>query len=320
MAPMADPRTKKAILSLLVVTVIWGWTFSWMKQAIDTAEASWGKGQAGLAIAWFVALRFGVAAILMPLLPGARRGFDGGVLRGGGSLGALLVGGFVVQMIGLQGVTPAVSAFLTSLYVAFTALWTGLRATHALRPGVVGGVLLATLGAGFINGPPQLTFGAAEWITVASALIFAAHILATDAITRRSAPLPVTTVSFAAAAAGALAIVLGFVLAPGGPGMAELAALTVDPAFAVPALLSSVLATVVALTLMNLYQRDLDPVRAAVLYALEPVWAAIASIQLGLGGADRWLWIGGAALLAGNLVAELGAARPPASTPAPPRL
>jgi drug/metabolite transporter (DMT)-like permease len=223
-------------------------------------------------------------------------------------------------MGGLRGVTPAVSAFLTSLYVVFTALWIGVRATHRLRPGLVGGVLLATFGAGFINGPPQLTFGAAEWLTVGCAAVFAVHILATDAITKACSPLPVTTISFAATALGALALVLAAIAVPGGPGAGDLAALALDPAFAVPLLLSCVLATVVALSLMNLFQRDLDPVRAAVVYALEPVWAAIVSIQLGLGAMDRWLWIGGAALLAGNLVAELGAARDRASTPATPGL
>ena len=57
---------------------------------------------------------------------------------------------------------------------------------------------------------------------------------------------------------------------------------------------------------MNVFQRELDPVRAAILYAIEPVWAALIAIALGLGEADRWLWIGGLALLGGNLIAELG--------------
>ncbi|HEX6853260.1 MAG TPA: DMT family transporter [Candidatus Polarisedimenticolaceae bacterium] len=311
---MPAPSAAKPLLALLAVTVIWGWTFSWMKQSLNAAEAAWGPGRGLLAIAWFVALRFGLAAILMLAVPAARRGFDGPVLRGGGLLGALLLAGFVLQMAGLQGVTPAVSAFLTSLYVVFTAAWIALRATHRLRPALVGGVVLATFGAGFINGPPQLTFGTAEWLTVASAAVFAMHILATDAVTKAAAPLPITTVSFAATSLGAIGLTAAAVAAPGGPGVRDLVTLAIDPAFATPLLLSCGLATVVALSLMNLFQRDLDPVRAAVVYALEPVWAAMVSIHLGLGAMDRWLWVGGAALLAGNLVAELGAARDRAST------
>ena len=29
---------QKATLALFVVTIIWGWTFVWLKQALDTAE------------------------------------------------------------------------------------------------------------------------------------------------------------------------------------------------------------------------------------------------------------------------------------------
>ena len=68
--------------------------------------------------------------------------------------------------------------------------------------------------------------------------------------------------------------------------------------------MTSLLATVVAISMMNVFQRDLDPVRAAILYAIEPIWASIFAIALGLAVADVWLWVGGSALFAGNLVAE----------------
>ena len=58
---------------------------------------------------------------------------------------------------------------------------------------------------------------------------------------------------------------------------------------------------------MNLFQRDLDPVRAAIVYALEPVWTTLIAWGFGMGAPSGWLLAGGGALLAGNLVAELGA-------------
>ena len=39
---MGSKSTRTALLALLVVTIIWGWTFSWMKEAIDTATAQLG--------------------------------------------------------------------------------------------------------------------------------------------------------------------------------------------------------------------------------------------------------------------------------------
>jgi len=65
---------------------------------------------------------------------------------------------------------------------------------------------------------------------------------------------------------------------------------------------------VLALTLMNLFQRALDPVRAAIVYALEPVWTTLVAWALGMGQPGGWLLVGGSALIAGNLIAEWGAA------------
>jgi drug/metabolite transporter (DMT)-like permease len=211
-----------------------------------------------------------------------------------------------------------VSAFLTSLYVLFTALLTALRSRSAPHGGLVIGALLATFGAGFIGGPPPWiarwigaeaetgsSFGLGEALTVGCAFVFALHILVTDAWTKREAPLPVTFTQFAVVAAGSIATLAiawsGAELAPG----ASLAALLATRDFWMPLVLSSLLATVLALTLMNLFQRDLDPVRAAIVYAIEPVWAAVFGIALGVEEPTAWLYIGGGALLAGNLVAEL---------------
>ena len=45
--------------------------------------------------------------------------------------------------------------------------------------------------------------------------------------------------------------------------------------------------------------------RAAILYALEPVWAMLGSLLLGLeGDVTFWLPVGAVALLIGNLVVE----------------
>jgi hypothetical protein len=57
---------------------------------------------------------------------------------------------------------------------------------------------------------------------------------------------------------------------------------------------------------MNLYQRQLDPVRAAILYAIEPIWAAAFGSVAGTDTLTTWLWIGGGLILAGNVVTEVG--------------
>ena len=171
------------------------------------------------------------------------------------------------------------------------------------------GVALATFGAGFIEGPPHLTFGPAEWLTVASAFIFAIHILVTDRITKANVPAAVTLAMFVSTAVFAVATLPMTLMRAGAPSPAALLALLRDAGFALPLLLSTLFATVLALTLMNQFQRELDPVRAAILFALEPIWTTLIAMAVGFGRPGFWLWIGGGALLAGNLVAEWGAAR-----------
>lgn len=299
---------RRAVAALLFVTVLWGCTFVWMKQANSAAEQELGRDGLVAGVGLFMALRFGLAALVLAPFPAVRSRLSAGAWRGGLWIGLTLLAGFLLQMLGLSGVSPAVSAFLTSLYVLFTALLTAARHRRAPHLALLAGALLATLGAAFIGGPPQLTFGLAEWLTVGCAFVFAAHILVTDAWTKREAPMPVTFTSFVTVALGAALVLAVGMAFEGGPDTHALLGLVQRRDFWLPLVLSSLLATVLALSLMNLFQRDLDPVRAAIIYAIEPVWAALIGIALGFDSATGWLYFGGGALLAGNLVAEVGPA------------
>ena len=64
---MSTRSARTALFALLVVTVIWGWTFSWMKEAIDTGVAQLGAAMP-LVVGLFMTVRFGMAALLMPSL------------------------------------------------------------------------------------------------------------------------------------------------------------------------------------------------------------------------------------------------------------
>src|SRR5262249_24542150 len=98
-------------------------------------------------------------------------------------------------------------------------------------------------------------------------------------------------------------------LAPAGPSeTGRIAGLLRDAAFTRPLVLSTLFATVLALSLMNQFQRELDPIRAAILFALEPVWTTLIAIFAGFGRPGLWLCLGGGALIAGNLIAEWGVA------------
>ena len=294
---------RKATLALLGVTVLWGGTFIWMQQSLNAAAAATPNIPEDDVVVFFVMMRFILAAIvLVTIIPRARTGFaKKEVWKGGAWLGLIVWGGFLLQMLGLTEVTPAVSAFLTSLYVVFTALIGVALGRQKLTGFAILGVLLATFGAGWISGPPQLNFGIGEWLTVGCAFLFGAHIIVTDRVTKIVDPIEATATMIVTVAA--LSTMVYLIVAF--DTISDFIGLMGDLDFLFPLLCCAILGSLVALLVLNMYQKEVTPVRAAILYALEPVWAMLGSLLLGLeGDVTFWLPVGAAALLIGNLVVE----------------
>ena len=59
------------------------------------------------------------------------------------------------------------------------------------------------------------------------------------------------------------------------------------------------------LVALNMFQRHMHPVQAAIIYAFEPVWATLFGLWLGLVAWSWWIPFGGGVLLLGNIVVEL---------------
>ena len=294
---------RQATLALFGVTLLWGGTFVWMQQSLDAAAASSPELSEKDVAIFFVMMRFVVAGLLLLVFvpktwPGLK---DSEVWKGGLILGVIVWGGFILQMLGLTDVTPAVSAFLTSLYVVFTALIGGAIGVQKMTRFALLGVILATFGAGWISGPPQLNFGLGEWLTVGCAFLFGAHIIATDRVTKVVDPVQVTATMLVVVAG--LSVLVYFFTSR--QLTDEFVSLMKDFDFVFPLMLCAVLGSLVALLVLNMYQKQVTPVRAAILYALEPVWATLGSLWLGLeGSVTFWLPVGAVALLIGNLVVE----------------
>ena len=297
---------KKATFGLVLVTLIWGLTFIWMDWAIEVAkEAEPNLSHQTLASS-FVFFRFFIASILLiPFITNVKDAFLDKKIRNGGIwLGTLVWAGFFFQMIGIAypDVTPAVSAFLTSLYVIFTAMIGLVLGRQKLTFFMGAGVLLATFGAGWISGPPQLNFNLPEWLTVIGAFMFAAHIIATDRLTQDRDTTHLTVVMLCTVATISLFILPFFVKLGEFENIIHLLLL---PGYLIPLICCAIFGSLVALLLLTILQKHLSPVRAAILYALEPVWASIFSLILGReGDVSFWLFLGGGALIIGNLIVE----------------
>ena len=294
---------RKATWGLLAVTFAWGATFIWMKQAMNAIQPEIEAYGRTPVVATLVGGRFLIAFIALFLISREARSAlrDQQLWKGGAILGGILLVGFITQMIGLDSITPSTSAFLTSLYVVFTALITTTLTGQKVTRTMILGVALATFGAGFIEGPPHLSWGAGEVLTVFCAFFFALHILYTQKITEEMSPIGVTSTSFLIVVIGSLAVAI----LTAGTSTTDVLSVVTNNGVILPLLCLGLIGSLFALLLLNMLQRFLHPVQAAIIYALEPVWATIFALGLGMTSWTGWIAVGGGALLIGNLMVEL---------------
>jgi len=311
-----SPVQRKATGALLVVCLIWGSTFLLMEVGTDALHAAWGRDALANGAA-FLAVRFILAAAAMPLVV---RGFMQGVNREawkhGIALSVVLSAAFLLQIFGLgqADVHPSQSAYLTSLYVVATPILGAILHRRFPSRAVLIAVPLSLTGAAFIAGPPRGGLSIGAWSTIACAVLFGLQILMTDHASRRVEPRALT---FTMLVPSAVWMTLAFLIAPGGLQRLRSASLWAplrSPAFVLSELFCAILATVVVMLLMNRWQRELAPTRAAIIYTTEPIFAAILSIVAGRDTLTGWLVFGSTMILAANLAAELPGIR---KAPAP---
>ena len=158
-------------LALILTTLIWGATFPATKAAL-----------AQIPPFSFMCLRFLLGAILavgVYLAVGGRLRVDRELLRMSGIATIFLFLGYVTQTIGLQTTTASNSAFITVLYVIFVPVF--LRRFQGRTWFSAG---LALTGLWFLV-TPSLEMNVGDLWTLACAVAFAAHIACMESFSRR---------------------------------------------------------------------------------------------------------------------------------------
>jgi drug/metabolite transporter (DMT)-like permease len=287
----------QADLALLLLTVVWGTTFTIVNQAV--------RAYPPLA---FIALRFAVASVVfLPLLLVRRRELRANLVPGVG-LGVLLFLGFATQTLGLARTTPARAAFITGLSVVLVPILS-LAFGHRLRPRTLVGVALAVAGLSIVSWGcrwrwfdcaaadihlPQRALG--DVLVLLCAVAFAGHIVAVGHWTRTRPALTLNGIQLVVVCGAAA---LSSVLVENRPVLA--------PRVWAAALFLGVVATALALATWLSCQRHTTATHAALIFTLEPVFAAFFS-WLWIGErVTRAVWFGGTLMLLGVIAAELPA-------------
>ena len=282
-------RRIKAESLLVFVALIWGSTFVVVKEALEDASPL-----------PFLAVRFTLAGVVL-LLVMSRGGVARSAVIPGLLLGVFLFGGYLLQTMGLVYTTPAKSAFITGFGVILVPLiqvFYGFR----LRAAVVVGALAGLFGIYFLVLPSGLAaVNRGDTLTLIGSLSFAVHIVLVGRFTRRYsfrdlAPLQIIT-------AGMLAVV----------------ALPLDGSFKLhwtfalsgALLVTALLATAFAFSVQNWAQQFTPPAHTALIFALEPVFAALTSrLVMGEHLGNRVV-LGSAMILAGMVISEVWGGSPP---------
>lgn len=290
---MSVPLRVKADLALVCVTLLWGATFVVVKVALADASPL-----------VFVLLRFVLASALLSLLLARHTPFRHlSLARAGTVIGAFLSAGLILQTIGLQYTTPTKSAFITALSVVLVPLLLVTVFRRRLHWSAVAGVGAATAGLYFLTVPPG-TFRVerGDLLTVFCALAFAAHIVAVGHYAPRYGTSALVVWQIVAALVfSALAAPVAHVT-----GL-EPIAVTWTPRLGLALVVTAVLATALGFTVQTWAQRFTSPTHTAIIYTLEPVFAALTSYVVFAERLSGRGLLGAGLILTGVLVAELRA-------------
>jgi drug/metabolite transporter (DMT)-like permease len=273
-----------ALVALVLVTVVWGLTFVQVKDAVAVYP-----------LFSFLAVRFAIGSLaLLPFtLTRARRTAWKGSIPAGGLLGLLVAGAYAFQTAGLARTTVSGSGFVTGLYVVLTPLLAIFLLRRRTEPATWLAVALSGIGFAMLSGIPQGS-RVGNALVLVSAFLWAVQIVLMERFAPRFDPVGLAFGEMLTCVAGfaAIALTRGDLGVPRG--------WTVWGALLVTGLLASAFGFLV----QSWAQRRVSAVRTAVVFALEPVFAALFGVLL---AGDRlgWLgWSGCAVIMAGIVLAE----------------
>ena len=274
----------RPLLALVAVTAVWGVTFVQVKDAVEIYP-----------ILPFLAVRFGIAsAVLAPAAPRVRglgrRGAAGAALAG-----ALLGAGYVLQTLGLERTSVSSAGFVTGMYVVLTPLIALVLFRLQVGSAAWLGVGLATAGLAMLAG---IHGGSAtgDLLVLAAAAVYSLQIVLMERYAPRYDPFAFTLVEMLVAFTGLALAAIPTAVVPRG--------WTVWGALVVTGVFASALGFLV----QTWAQQRTSATRTALVFTLEPVWAALfgytlAGDRLGVLG-----WGGCAVIMAGIVLAEPAAA------------
>lgn len=269
----------------MLVTAIWGLTFTVVKQALTTVPPL-----------EFLAIRCTLSALILGIAwhKSVRRA-PRRALAAGGLVGLALAAGYGFQTIGLLTTEATKSGFITGLYVVFTPIIWAVIVRRTPRANAIVGVVFATVGLFLLSATlSPFAISGGDLLTLACAISFGFQIalLGHFAANHDHRMLAVTQLAV-------VALVFLF-LAPFGRLV-----MPTSPQVWFAIALTAIGATAFGIAVQSWVQTRISPTQTAVVFTLEPVFAGLFGfILLGERMSTRG-WLGAALILGGIVLVSL---------------
>jgi drug/metabolite transporter (DMT)-like permease len=280
-------RTLLAVAALLALTACWGSTFFLIKDLLDRVPTL-----------DFLALRFAIASVALLLVaPRALGRLSPAVRRHAVVLGLLYGVAQILQTTGLAHTPASVSGFVTGLYVVCTPLLAAAILRTRIPPITWLAVALATIGLGVLA-LRGFSIGYGELITLASAVLYALHIVGLGAWSTAQDAVGMTILQIMV-----IAFVCTVATVPDGIVLPTRTGDWVSVAY------MAVIVGALGLLGQTWAQAHLPPTRTAIIMSMEPVFASLFAVSLGGEDVTTRLLIGGSMVLVAMLTVELAPRR-----------
>lgn len=280
-----------AILGLLTATAVWGSTFVVMKDGTENTP-----------VFAFLMWRFGIAALVMTAIrPGTVLRIDLDTLKRGALAGFLLGLSYILQTLGLQTTSAAVSGFITGIFVVLTPFLAWLLFREHLSALAWMSVATAALGLALItlNG---VSFGAGEMLTLLCAVCFSLHLLTLGRWSPGRDPYQLTVIQMGTA----------FLMCFVGSWFQGLR-FPADRTSWTAILITATIASAFAYMVQTWAQARVTATQAAVVLTMEPVFAGLSAVLIGGESLTVSTVVGGILVVTAMYMIEIPSASPTAS-------
>ncbi|MFA6233586.1 MAG: EamA family transporter [Bacteroidota bacterium] len=270
---------------LLAITLIWGSTFTVTKFVLADLPPMILQGT-----------RFFAAALMVGIYTWRDiKATTWKSLRAGVILGLLLGVGFALQTIGLVETTASKAGFLTGTMVVFTPI---LQLLIERRwPTIGNAIAVAIVGTGLyvFTSPAGGNFNSGDLLVLFCAVVFAFYIVYLDVFTKERFDREIVFYQFVVTA------IIGFTAAPFFDGPEAIFSLSAIGAV----LYLSFFASTIAIFIQSKYQRETTPTKAAIIFTMEPVYAAIIAYLILSESMSSIEVLGAVIMFAGLLFSEI---------------